>query len=120
MRVSSATGAGDVGTVFVLLIDPATGSAIDQQAETTRAAGYRFSISGVAPGTYDVFAGTDRDNDDFICDIEDACGSLGRSISISATGPITGLDFPVNNSQNQPQVLAKNRSGKTPLLKQIR
>ena len=120
MRVSSATGAGDVGTVFVLLINPATGNALDQQASTTRAAGYRFSITGIPAGTYDIFAGTDRDNDDFICDIEDACGTLGRSITIPASGQITGLDFPVNNSQNQPQVLVKNRSGAKPLVKQVR
>jgi serine protease len=120
MRVSSATGAGDVGTVFVLLINPSTGNALDQQASTTRAEGYRFSITGIPAGTYDIFAGTDRDNDDFICDIEDACGTLGRSVTIAASGQITGVDFPVNNSQNQPQVLVKNRSGAKPLVKQVR
>ena len=118
MRVSSSAGAGDVGTVFVLVIDPATGNSV-AQSETNRAADYRFSITGVAAGTYDIFAGTDRDNDDLICDIEDACGSLGRSITIAASGQITGVDFPVNNSQNQPQVLAKKSGGAKRLLKQL-
>ena len=118
MRVSSSAGAGDVGTVFVLVIDPATGNSV-AQSETNRAADYRFSITGVAAGTYDIFAGTDRDNDDLICDIEDACGSLGRSITKAASGQITGVDFPVNNSQNQPQVLAKKSGGAKRLLKQL-
>ena len=119
MSVSSAAGAGDVGTAFVLLINPATGKALDQQASTTRLEGYRFSITGIPAGTYDLFAGTDRDNDDFICDIEDACGTFGRSITITASGVITGVDFPVNNSQNQPLALVKNSNARKPLLKQL-
>ncbi len=118
VRVSSTASTGDVGEVFVLLLDPITGDSVAQD-ETTAAEGYRYGFKGVPPGDYDLFAGTDRDNDPdgFICDIEDACGTLGQVLTIPVTGQLTGVDFPVNNSQNPPppgEVLSIKRSGLTP------
>ncbi|MEO6024886.1 MAG: S8 family serine peptidase [Burkholderiales bacterium] len=119
LRVSSSAATGDVGTVFVLLIDPVSGNTIKQD-ETQASEGYRFGFSGITPGNYDLFAGTDRDNDGFICDIEDACGTIGGLLTIHATGQVTGVDFPINNAQNQPQALLKRKDDSRKPLKQLR
>jgi serine protease len=118
IRVSSTASTGNVGEVFVLLLDPATGKSVAQQS-TTAAAGYRFTVDEIAPGDYNLVAGTDRDGDDLICDIEDACGTLGRVLTISSGAQLTAIDFPVNNSQNQTQALRKNAGSKPPA-KQLR
>ncbi len=89
MTVSQNTATGNVGTVIVELIDAATGVTV---ALTTAAAadGYRFGFpaSGIPAGRYRMRAGTDRDGDGEICEIEDACGELpdeivytGRTVS---------------------------------------
>lgn len=118
LRVSSTAATGDVGEVFVLLVNPSSGATVAQDS-TTAAEGFRYNLEGVAAGDYNLVAGTDRDNDDFICDIEDACGTLGRVLTIPEGGQLTSLDFPVNNSQNQPQVLSKKAESK-PAAKQLR
>ncbi|MDQ3260277.1 MAG: S8 family serine peptidase, partial [Pseudomonadota bacterium] len=118
LRVSSTAATGNVGDVFVLLLNPNTGNSVAQDV-TNAVEGYRYGFKGVAPGVYDLYAGTDRDNNDFICDIEDACGTLGRLLTISGSGQLTGEDFPVNNSQNQPQMLRK-KSDPMPPMKKLR
>ncbi len=117
LRVSSTAATGDIGDVFVLLLDR-DGKSVAQDV-TNAAEGYRYGFKGVIPGDYNLAAGTDRDNDGFVCDIEDACGTLGRVLTIPATGQLTGVDFPLNNSQNQPQLLRKKAESKSPK-KQLR
>ncbi len=103
MRIAAGAGIGDVGEVFVLLLNPDTGENMGQTS-TTAALGYRYSIENVTPGKYNLIAGTDRDDDagGFICDIEDACGTFGELLTIASAANLSGIDFPVNNSQNPP------------------
>jgi serine protease len=72
MRVGGKT-MGDVGKVFVRLLEP-TSSDIVVQTETDATQGYTFTTPPVAPGKYQIVAGTDLDDDGNICDVEDACG----------------------------------------------
>ncbi len=81
LAVGGATS-GDVGTVYVLTVDQNTLDTVDQ-VETTAANGYAFSTSALTGGTYLVVAGTDRDNDGTICDIEDACGFYPALVTIA-------------------------------------
>jgi len=69
----SAAGAGDVGHVFVRLVDPVTRATV-AQTDTTRAGGYAFSFGLVPGGSYLLMAGTDRDGDGTIGDPGEALG----------------------------------------------
>jgi serine protease len=67
-----ATDGGDVGLVYVLLVDP-DGRTV-RQAVTTPLRDYAFSLDAVPAGTYWLYAGTDRDDDLGIADAAEACG----------------------------------------------
>ena len=54
-------GAGNVGPVFVLVLNPQSFATVGQ-AETSVGQGYTFAIPAVPPEVYVVVAGTDRDD----------------------------------------------------------
>lgn len=85
---------GNVGTVFVLVIDEANQQPV-AEAETDFSLGYAFSIADVPPGSYLMVAGTDRDEDNLICDIEDACGFFPDSITVEAGSDLRDIDFTI-------------------------
>lgn len=91
MTVGGAT-LGNVGTVFILVVDQNTLDTV-QQAEATVGQNYSFKTPEIPPGTYIIVAGTDRDNDDFICDIEDACGFYPEMITITAGQDSPNINF---------------------------
>ena len=74
MRVNDGEQ-GDVGTVYVLIYDPEADASIAQFA-TTSASEYAFEFAAVEAGTYEIWAGTDNDNDFLICDEGEACGAF--------------------------------------------
>lgn len=75
MSVGSAIATGgDVGTVYVLVLDPESGETLDQ-AEAT-APDYEFSFSNLLPGEYLLVAGTDLDDDLFITNVGEALGAF--------------------------------------------
>jgi serine protease len=86
-RVEAGGAKGDVGTVFVLAIG-ADGKVV-AQTDTTLAKNYNYSIPDLPAGTYRVVAGTDRDNDDLICETVDACGEFPNPVTVAAGGAIT-------------------------------
>jgi serine protease len=94
MRVGGRT-VGNVGRVFVLLLDPTSADTV-AEAETDATTGYAFSMPPVAPGRYQVIAGTDLDDDGFICDIEDACGFAAEPVTIRPGVETSGIDFVVS------------------------
>ena len=73
MQVQRQVVAADVGTVYVLALDPDTYETVDQAATDVRG-GYAFDTPKLPGGSYVVAAGTDRDNDGYICDPGEACG----------------------------------------------
>ena len=88
------TGQGNVGTLYILLIDAETEESISTVA-TDVTDKYRYTTFA-PPGRYYLVAGTDLDNDDYICDIEDACGFYPNLVLVpSEDGELTGLDFDV-------------------------
>jgi len=93
MTVGGAT-IGDVGTLFVLVLDQDTLDTVNQTV-TSAAQGYAFSLSPTTPGTYFLVAGTDRDNDDVICDIEDACGFYPAPVTITPGSDTPDVTFVV-------------------------
>lgn len=74
VTASGRPGSGDVGHVFVLLVDPGSLETVEQ-AETSAAGGYAIDFGGPVPGgSYLLVAGTDRNGDLTIGDAGDALG----------------------------------------------
>jgi len=91
MRVGGKT-VGDVGEVFVLLLNPTSSDTV-AQTETDATQGYTFATPPVAPGKYQIVAGTDLDGDGFICDIEDACGFSPGLFAVRSGQDTPDIDF---------------------------
>ena len=75
LQISSVDLSANAGLHFVILVDNDGDSNIP--AVITRATNgeYTFTINNVPNGEYRLFAGTDSDNDDFLCDGGEACGA---------------------------------------------
>ena len=117
MQVSRLAVSGNVGEVFVLVVDPVTFAAV-KQISTDASKGYKYSILDVPAGEYYIYAGTDRNNNGFICDVEDACGTYGPTVKIQTGHVLPDLNFNVNNAQNQPLSLLRLAST-APTLKRL-
>jgi serine protease len=100
----SAVGDGNVGTVFVLVLNPQSFTSVGQ-AETSVGQGYAFAIPAVPPGVYVVVAGTDRDDNDVICEEEDACGLYPDLITITSGQSTPTINFTVANFVTSPASL---------------
>lgn len=99
MQVSDGLVTGDVGRLYILLLDPDTGETVDQVDVIATSGGYPFTFSGVRPGTYQVITGTDLNNDNFVCDPGEACGTyltLDAPKLLEVDGDRAGLDFPAS------------------------
>ena len=94
-----AKTAPDAGYHYILLIDADTNAALAQQAGNAVNGMYHFQFDNVLfSGTqrYQIIAGTDRDNDGFVCDAGEACGaylSRDQPKIITASDTHTGLNF---------------------------
>ena len=64
----------DAGRHYVLLVSPDEGrETIEQRVVTARDGSYSFSFDDIEPGEYFLVAGTDTDNNGFICESGEAC-----------------------------------------------
>jgi serine protease len=96
MQVSASNVAANAGLLYVLLIDPATGAAVYQTQLNASNGLYQFSIPNVVAGSYLVGAGSDNNNDSFICDAGEACGgypTLDSYSLLTVSGNVTGVNF---------------------------
>ncbi|MBI3898785.1 MAG: S8 family serine peptidase [Gammaproteobacteria bacterium] len=91
------TTKGDAGQHYVLLIDPATFRTVRTVSVAPGAGVYSFAFTDVAPGDYFIYAGSDIDNDDKVCDGGEACGGypvLSKAEIVKVgTEAVSGLDF---------------------------
>jgi serine protease len=78
----------DAGFHYVLVIDPDSFETVQQVQGPASAGRYLFEFEDILPGTYEIYAGTDSDNDGFICDPGEACG-IYRSLSFEAPTLVT-------------------------------
>ncbi len=99
MQVVAQDISVDVGYQYILLIDAETNSVIKQWDGNALDGNYNFQFNNVvfASGqSFYIIAGTDLNNDGFICDAGEACGAyitLDQPKAITATDSHTGLDF---------------------------
>lgn len=90
------TVSSDLGEHYILLLNPDTLEPVDQVRAHAVNGVYSFQFTNVAAGTYVIFAGSDPNNDDSLCDVGEACGayvSLDQPARITINGNRSGLDF---------------------------
>jgi serine protease len=76
----------DAGQHYVILVPPDANESVVAQLVTAANGEYAFALQDVPPGDYQLFAGTDLDDDGFICDGGEACGAYP---SLATPGTIT-------------------------------
>ena len=95
--VGQATG-GDGGIVYVLLVDSLTQELAAQFDASSDGGSYHYSFENIPAGRYEFFAGTDADNDLFVCDPGEACGAyltVDQPVQIELDANLENLEFPV-------------------------
>lgn len=99
MNVGTTSGSGDTGQVYLLLIDVDTDAVLEQFEDTPTLGEYLYSFTDVDGGEYYLIAGTDSDNDFFICDAGEACGAwpvLDLLEALTLDSDETEVDFLVS------------------------
>lgn len=104
MQVGMVNSDGNVGQVYMVLLDE-NSSFVDNTLAVDQGNGvYDYSFTGIGPGTYRIIAGSDVDNDNFICQLAEACGgypTIGDLEDIEVLNTdITQLDFVVDILSN--------------------
>lgn len=113
MSVGSPGGEADVGTVYILLYDTAEDAPVAEFPARVVDGRYSFRFTEVPEGEYELFAGSDVDNDLFICDAGEACGAwltLDQPIRIILNGNQLNLDFPLEYQVFLPELSATARN----------
>ena len=109
MQVASTNGSADGGFHYILLLDPETLETRGQVESAGKDGIYNYSFSNLSHGeTYVIYAGTDPNNDGYICDQGEACGayiSLDEPVEITVTGDMEGIDFSTDIKINIPDGL---------------
>ncbi len=104
MQVGVVDTEGEVAQIYLLLLDE-NSALIDNTVATDHGNGiYSYSFENVTPGAYRVIAGSDIDNDNYICQLAEACGGYPgidslNNIEVTNTD-ISGLDFVVDILSN--------------------
>jgi len=124
MQVANNLAASDLGQLYVLAVDAASRFTVQSTVATRREDGsYTYRFEALPAGVYEIFAGTDFDNDNIICDVGEACGAyltLDAPIEIGVENNQEALDFTSGfsvNLQDLPaavQALPATGSGQQP------
>ncbi|HEY5717521.1 MAG TPA: S8 family peptidase, partial [Motiliproteus sp.] len=99
MQVGSpANVIGDTGYTYIILIDSQSGDTVASVDRASANGEYSFSFSRVPPGDYLLVAGSDADNDGFICDAGESCGGYPtlaqlQPLTITADLRRSDIDF---------------------------
>jgi len=111
----------DNGFHYVLLVDPVSFEVVAQSVAFAFQSLYRYSFLEVPAGEYYLVAGTDHDNDFYICDAGESCGaspSLSQPERIVVTGTEvvvpefgTAVQQSVGGSSVSPAVQARTPTG---------
>jgi serine protease len=104
MQVSHLTPTGNAGLLHVRLVDPLTGNTREVQVAVEEGI-YDWRIKNLPPGLYEIYAFTDSDNDDQVCDPGEACGAYLTTdqpvvIELLGGADIGNLDFQVGYGVN--------------------
>jgi len=106
LRISSTGLAPDAGFQYVLLVDSQTEETVDQVSMAGSDGRYSYQFTGISPGRYRIFAGTDSDNDFNIGDAGEAIGaylSTDQPTVLTVDADRSGLDFITEFNVNIPE-----------------
>lgn len=98
MVVGTVSSKGNIGSQIVVLLDPSTGEKIDLYKPSKDINGnFNYKFDTVTAGTYQIFSGSDVDNDGFTCQLGESCGGypvLNQLSNITVVDTdISNLDF---------------------------
>lgn len=91
----------DIGTIYLLIIDKDTFKTIDQ-VDIDSGKDLSYESKDAPEGNYLIIAGTDRNNDLFVCGPGEACGAYPtltdpQLVAITANGITEKIDFEVSD-----------------------
>jgi len=75
MQVSTANVEANAGLHYIILVNEAGETVGIPGVQAVDAGRYEFSLPDIPPGEYRLFAGSDMDDDAFLCDSGEACGA---------------------------------------------
>lgn len=107
LSVGNEADTADVGLVYILLYDVTLDEPVGQVIASPESGDYRFRFDGVPAGQYQLIAGSDADNDLFICDAGEACGAwltIDQPILVELDRDLSDLDFPIEYLISIPSV----------------
>ncbi len=87
-----------LGQIYLLLVAPGEDTPVAQTLGEQDGSTYRFTLPPVPSGEYQVFAGTDLDNDLLICDAGEACGAyltIDQPLTVTIDRDRDDIDFPI-------------------------
>lgn len=96
MQRFTATATDDTGFHYIEVFDPETQTSRVSATATASNGSYDYRVSDVPFGEYLIFAGSNFDNDEDICDPGEACGaylSLDQPTRVRVDSDKTGIDF---------------------------
>ena len=99
MQVVTLIVGGYAGFHYALLVDSETFVIKDRDNVPFSPGGYAYAFTNIPAGTYQIFAGTDSNNDFFLGDPGEAFGAyltLDQPVPITISGDRGGLDFNSN------------------------
>jgi len=108
MQVVTPIVGGNAGFHYILLVDSETFAIKAQDNLPFSPGGYAYSFTNVPAGTYQIFAGTDSNNDFFLGDPGEAFGAyltLDQPVPLTISDDRGGLDFNSNFDVSFPSQL---------------
>jgi len=97
LQVGDSRITGNAGLHYILLIDPESLETIEEARAVASQGRYQFEFNNIAPGDYIIVAGSDINNDHYICDLGEACGAyltVARPTTVHFSGrPAHNIDF---------------------------
>lgn len=87
---------GDAGFIFVLLLDADSYDTVSQVSVDVDNGQYDFTFNDIPAGEYVIIAGSDIDNDFFICGLGESCGNYptnDQPLRITVEDDMQNLDF---------------------------
>ncbi|GAB5413788.1 MAG: hypothetical protein Cons2KO_13910 [Congregibacter sp.] len=114
----------ELGQIYLLLYDPESDEVVQQTVAQRDGDSYRYAMPPARAGNYQLYAGTDLDNDLIICDAGEACGSyltIDQPLTVSIGRDRDDLDFAVEYLVALPSQASENPSSDPrPRLKRLR
>lgn len=103
MRVGEFVPMGNAGFLYVLLIDANLG-AVTMVGQSAAVEGqYAYHFDDVPIGDYYIAAGSDINNDTYVCELGESCGfypSIGEETIVRVDSDKTDLNFPAGLTPN--------------------